>query len=76
MNNTINQILNEYYKMLGFIIGIKNEYFNYYDLSNYAFIYYNDQRQLKYDLVLLKSFLIINDRTKNKFRRHSSYESN
>ena len=65
MNNTINQILNEYYKMLGFIIGIKNEYFNYYDLSNYAFIYYNDQRQLKYDLVLLKYLLSMTEQKIN-----------
>ena len=65
MKNTINQIVNEYFKMLGFIIGIKNEYFNYYDVSNYAFIYYNDQRQLKYDLILLKYLLAITEQKIN-----------
>ena len=54
MQNIINLILEDYYKMYGFIIGIRNEFFNYYDLLNYNFIYFNDLRQLKEDLTLLK----------------------
>jgi len=65
MQNTINQIINEYCKMLGFIIGIKNGYFNYYDVSNYPFIYYNDQRQLKYDFILLKYLLSMTEQKIN-----------
>lgn len=65
MHNTINQVLSEYYKMLGFITGIKNEYFNYYDVHNYAFIYYNDQRQLKYDFTLLKYLFAMSEQKIN-----------
>ena len=65
MQNTINQIINEYSKMIGFIVGIKNEYFNYYDVRSYAFIYYNDQRQLKYDIILLKYLLAMSEKKIN-----------
>ena len=54
MQKVINIILNDYYKMFGFLIGIRNEYFNYYELNNYNFIYFNDLRELKHDYTLLK----------------------
>ena len=58
--NIINLILNDYYKLFGFIIGIRNGYFNYYDVSNYNFIYFNDLRQLKTDFTLLKYLIALN----------------
>ena len=57
MDDIIKIILEEYYKFYGFIIGIKTGYFNYYELSNYYFIYFNDLRYLFKDLYLLKYLL-------------------
>ena len=42
MQNLINLILNDYFKMFGFIIGIRNGYFNYYDIGSYNYIYFTD----------------------------------
>ena len=65
MQKIINIILNDYYKMYGFIIGIRNEYFNYYDLNNYNFIYFNDLRQLKHDYTLLKYLFAMTEESIN-----------
>ena len=54
MNKIVSIILDEYYKFYGFIMGIRNGFFNYYELNNYNFIYFNDKRYLLKDLVLLK----------------------
>ena len=65
MENIINIILNDYYQMYGFIIGIRNEYFNYYDLTNYNFIYFNDLRELKKDYTLLKYLIAMTEQKIN-----------
>ena len=65
MQNIINLILEDYYKMYGFIIGIRNEYFNYYDVINYNFIYFNDLRMLKQDLNLLKYLFAMTEESIN-----------
>jgi len=54
MEKIIKIILDDYFQMYGFIIGIRNEYFNYYDITNYNYIYFNDLRELKKDYTLLK----------------------
>ena len=54
MNQVIDIILEEYFKFYGFIIGIRNGFFNYYEVKNYNFIYFNDKRFLIKDIVLLK----------------------
>ena len=61
MQKVIKIILNDYYKMFGFIIGIRNEYFNYYDISNYNYIYFNDLKELKKDFTLLKYILALSE---------------
>ena len=43
-------------KFFGFISGIRNEYFNYYeDLGLYIDFYYKNERLLKFDFILLKN---------------------
>ena len=65
LQNVINIILDDYYKMYGFIIGIRNEYFNYYDLGNYNFIYFNDKRELKQDYNLIKYLFAMTEKKIN-----------
>ena len=65
MESIINIILNDYFKMFGFIIGIRNEYFNYYELENYNFIYFNDLRELKQDYTLLKYLFAMSEQKIN-----------
>ena len=54
MNQIINIILDEYYKFFGFTLGIRNGFFNYYEIHNYNFVYFNDMRYLTKDFILLK----------------------
>jgi hypothetical protein len=54
MNQIINIILDEYYKFYGFTLGIRNGFFNYYEIHNYNFVYFNDMRYLTKDYILLK----------------------
>ena len=54
MNQIINIILDEYYKFFGFTLGIRNGFFNYYEIHNYNFVYFNDMRYLTKDYILLK----------------------
>ncbi len=61
LNKIILIILEEYYKFFGFIIGIKTGYFNYYEISNYNYIYFNDLRYLIKDLILLKYIFVLSD---------------
>ena len=62
MNKIISIILDEYYKYFGFVIGIRNGFFNYYELHDYNFVYYNDRRYLTKDLVLLKYLFAMMER--------------
>ena len=59
MNQIIQIILEEYCKFFGFVIGIRNGFFNYYELNNYNFVYYNDMRYLTKDLILFKYIFAI-----------------
>ena len=61
MQRVINIILKDYYKMFGFLIGIRNEYFNYYDLMAYNYIYFTDLKELKLDYTLLKYLLAMTE---------------
>ena len=54
MNQIIQIILDEYWKFYGFTLGIRNGFFNYYDIHNYNFVYFNDLRYLTKDFILLK----------------------
>ena len=54
MNKVIKIIIEQYLNFFGFIIGIRNCYFNYYEVNNYSYIYFKDMRFLVKDLVLLK----------------------
>ena len=62
MQKLIDLILNDYYKMFGFIIGIRNEYFNYYDLQGYNIIYFNYLKDLKKDFTLLKYLISMSEK--------------
>ena len=65
MQKVIKIILYDYYKMFGFLIGIRNEYFNYYDIMNYNYIYFSDSKELKYDFTLLKYLLAMSEEVIN-----------
>ena len=55
MQKLIDIIIFDYLKFFGFISGIRNEYFNYYeDLGLYTDFYYKNERLLKFDFILLK----------------------
>ena len=61
----INIILNDYFKLFGFISGIKNEFFNYYkSMESYSKIYFLGKLLLKIDITLLKYLLSM---TENNF---------
>ena len=63
MEKTIEIIINDYFKMIGFIIGIRNGYFNYYDsLENYNEIYFNKLKFFNTDLTLLKYLLSMSEK--------------
>ena len=55
MQKLIDIIIFDYLKFFGFISGIRNEYFNYYEgLGLYTNFYYENERLLKFDFILLK----------------------
>ena len=73
-----NLLINDYFKFLGFISGIKNGYFNYYDsLIYYPIIYLQDQRLLNMDYTLLKYLFIMskNHINLNSFLKISNIEN-
>ena len=66
MQKVIDLIINDYFKLFGFITGIRNEYFNYYDsLNSYNDIYFNSLQFLKTDYTLLKYLLAMSDKKLN-----------
>jgi len=73
-----NLLINDYFKFFGFISGIKNGYFNYYDsLIYYPAIYLQDLRLLNMDFTLLKYLFIMsnNNININSYLKISSIES-
>ena len=54
MDKVIKIILEQYCNFFGFVLGIRNGFFNYYEINNYGYIYFKDQRFLLKDLILLK----------------------
>ena len=73
-----NLLINDYFKFFGFISGIKNSYFNYYDsLIYYPIIYLQDQRVLNMDFTLLKYLFIMsnNNINLNSFLKISNIEN-
>ena len=66
MQKVIDLIIDDFFKMFGFILGIRNGYFNYYDsLDNYNEIYFNDLQIIKYDFTLLKYLLAMSEKKIN-----------
>ena len=66
MQKVIDLIIDDFFKMFGFILGIRNGYFNYYDsLDNYNDIYFNELQIIKYDLTLLKYLLAMSEKKIN-----------
>jgi len=63
MEICIDIIINDYFKMFGFITGIRNGYFNYYEyLDNYYEFYFNDLIFIKTDLTLLKYLIAMSEK--------------
>ena len=61
----IDIILNDYFKLFGFVSGIKNEFFKYYEsMDSYPITYFLNQQLLKIDITLLKYLLSM---TENNF---------
>ena len=59
----IDLIINDYFRMFGFITGIRNGYFNYYDyLESYNEIYFNELHFIKIDFTLLKYLIAMSDK--------------
>ena len=58
--NLTDIILTDYFKFFGFISGIKNRFFEYYNsLAKYPGVYFYDQKILKIDFTLLKYLFVI-----------------
>ena len=69
MEKCIDLIINDYFKMFGFITGIRNGYFNYYEyLETYNELYFNDLHFIRTDFTLLKYLISISE---DKIRLHT-----
>ena len=63
MQKLIDIIIFDYLKFFGFISGVGNEFFNYYeDLGSYTNFYYKNERLLKFDFILLKYLFAMSDK--------------
>ena len=63
MEKCIDIIINDYFRMFGFITGIRNGYFNYYEyLDSYNELYFNELIFIKTDLTLLKYLIAISEK--------------
>ena len=63
MEKTIDLIINDYFRMFGFITGIRNGYFNYYEyLESYNELYFNELYFIKTDLTLLKYLIAMSEK--------------
>ena len=66
INTLVDKVLNDYYKLFGFIGGTKNRFFNYYNnIENYYALYLYYQKILKIDFTLLKYLFIMNENNFN-----------
>ena len=66
MQKVIDIVFSDYLKFLGFISGIRNDYFNYYEgLINYNNIYFSDTRILNIDFSLLKYLFVMTEKKLN-----------
>ena len=65
MNQIINIILDECWKFYAFTLGIRNGFFNYYEIQNYNFIHFNDLRYLTKDFILLKYLFAMSEEPMN-----------
>ena len=62
----VNLLFSDYFKFFGFISGIKNGFFNYYDsMIMYYLIYFHEQKFLNIDITLLKYLFILNEKNIN-----------
>ena len=62
----VNILLNDYFKLFGFISGILNGFFNYYDSMNmYVRYYFSENKLLKIDITLLKYLLVLCEKNIN-----------
>ena len=62
----IDLIIDDYFKMYGFIIGIRNGCFNYYDsLDNYYELYFNKLKFIKIDFTIIKFLLVMSEKKIN-----------
>ena len=66
MQKLIDIIILDYFKMFGFILGIRNEYFNYYNnLEDYNIFYFTEKTFIYVDFTLLKYLFAMNDNKLN-----------
>ena len=66
MENFTEIIINDYFKFFGFISGIKNGFFNYYDsIHFYPAVYFIELKFLKIDVTLLKYLMVISPKNIN-----------
>ena len=66
MQKVIDIIIEDYFKFFGFITGIRNGYFNYYDsLETYNEYYFKNLKFLKIDFTLLKYLLSMSEKKIN-----------
>ena len=54
IEDCVHIILKDYFKFFGFLYGIKNNFFNYYDRPNLYFEYYTEAYQYQNDISLMK----------------------
>ena len=63
MEKCIDIIINDYFRMFGFITGSRNGYFNYYEyLDSYNELYFNELIFIKKDFTLLKYLIAISEK--------------
>ena len=62
VNKFVNIILKDYYKLFGFLVGCKNNFFNYYDRADIFFPIYTKLNYYKNDFTLLKYLFILSEK--------------
>ena len=63
MQTLIDIIISDYLKFFGFIVGIKNGFFKYYEgLEDYPHFYFDNNRILKIDFILIKYLLSMSEK--------------
>ena len=63
LDEVIKIILDDYFKLFAFVSGIKNGFFNYYELmQNYSTIYFFDNQLISLDITLFKYLISLSDK--------------